>query len=129
MRTLALLLALPLTACGPGRLAGAWSGSCDFSDGDYGEEVFLDLALEADLGRRLEGEAAVTVPSEGVFEVPVVGEHTLTAALLEMTIPAAEGDLLLSFEGSRDADELEGPCELWVPGASAAVVGRGELSR
>lgn len=125
---LACPILLLLSGCAGG-LQGAWSGSCDMNDGEYGEEIFLDLWIDSDLGRRIKGDAQVTLPSEGVFQVALEGEHTLDAALLQLTIPAAEGDLALTFEGLRDADELEGTCELWVPGATAPVVGRGDLER
>lgn len=110
-------------------MQGAWTGSCDMSDGQYGEEIFLDLWITSDLGRRIQGDARVTLPGEGVFEVELRGEHTLDAALLTLTIPSQDGDLELSFEGARDADELEGRCALWVPGATSPVVGQGELER
>lgn len=125
---LASPLLLSLTACAGG-MQGAWTGSCDMSDGQYGDEIFLDLWISSDLGRRIQGEARVTLPAEGVFEVDLQGEHTLDAALLTLTIPSQAGDLDLSFVGTRDADELEGRCELWVPGATAPVVGQGDLER
>ena len=131
MRPLLLLccVASSLSAFGPGNLRGAWSGSCDFSDGDYGDEVFLDLVVDRDLGRRLSGTATVTVPSEGVYDVELTGEHTIDAVVMALTVPAESGQLDLGFEGLRDADELEGPCELWVPGATAPIIGQGELER
>lgn len=131
MRPLLLLCctASTLTACGPGGLRGAWSGACDFNDGDYGEVVYLDLSINRDLGRRLSGTATVTVPSDGVYEVELWGEHTLDAVIMELTVQSETGQLDLSFEGQRDADELEGPCELWVPGATSPIIGRGELER
>ncbi|MCK6507187.1 hypothetical protein L6R53_28090 [Myxococcota bacterium] len=123
-----LPLHLALGGCAGG-MQGAWTGSCDMSDGQYGDEIFLDLWIASDLGRRIQGQARVTLPSEGVYDVDLHGEHTLDAALLTLTIPSQDGDLDLSFEGTRDADELEGRCELWVPGATAPVVGQGDLER
>jgi len=123
----ALLLALFLPGCT--NMRGAWSGSCDFSDGSYGEEVFLDLQIDHDHGRRIDGTARVTVLSEGAQDVDLTGEHTLTEVLLDMSIPAQGQDLSLRFTGQRDLDQVSGSCELWVPGATSAVYGTGQLAR
>lgn len=122
------LLLLP--AClGPGNLRGSWTGGCDFSDGDYGGPIFLDLVIDRDLGRRITGDGTATLPEEGILDVTVEGERAGDLVLLEVQIPSRTGDLLLVFEGERDADELEGSCQLWVPGATAPIVGTGEIGR
>ena len=126
---LPLSVGLLVAGCDGGSLRGAWSGSCDFSDGTYGEAIFLDLDIERDLGRSLSGQATVTLPSQGVLTTTVEGERAAEHVRLWLVIPAAEGDLDLHFDGQRDADEIEGSCELWVPGGSAPVQGQGELER
>ncbi|RME26879.1 MAG: hypothetical protein D6798_05765 [Deltaproteobacteria bacterium] len=127
---LGTVTALLVTACAVfGSVRGTWTGDCDFSDGDYGGPIFLDIVIEQDLGRRLRGVATVTIPDDGIFDVDLDGERAGGGIILEMTIPSGTGELALRFEGSRDADDIEGSCQLWVPGATAPIVGRGELSR
>ncbi len=123
-------LALSPSGCAVfGSLRGSWTGDCDFSDGDYGGPVFLDVDIQQDLGRHLRGIATVTLPEDGIFDVDLDGERAGDNAILEVTIPSSSGELFLRFAGVRDVDDLEGSCELWVPGADSPIVGIGELSR
>lgn len=122
-----LLLCAILPACAGGSLRGDWTGSCDFSDGDYGGPIFMDLVVDRDLGRSLRGTARVTLPEEGIFDVELDGERAGGSAIFRMVLPSSTGQLELLFQGERDADELEGHCELWVPGATAPITGAGEL--
>ena len=127
---LAVLLLPLLPGCaGLGGIKGAWTGSCDFSDGTYGDTVYLDLQIAHDHGRRIDGTARVTTANQGVQDIPLSGEHTLTDAAFDLTIPADGQDLQLHFEGQRNLDHLSGSCELWVPGATSPVMGVGDLRR